>query len=757
MVTQLAAVTAATVGVQQSLAAAFERGNAEKRLQNLTSSTAEYEQALRLAKISSQEFGTTQTEATKALGDVYSRLSGVGYGLTEVSEIYKGFNVIAAQSGVATEDAAGAFLQLSQALGSGKLQGDELRSILERMPQLAQAIAAEMGIAAGEVRQAGADGKITGDVMYAALKKASEGSFDLSKTLTGQQATMNEVKQRAEELQVALGEALAPVFLSAMNTLGEYALVTANAFKKLNEWASANAESIQKVVSIGLEIAKIAASVMIVIKAYALWQKAVAGVAAAKAALLAMSGVGALKIAAGVTASVGAYALLTNTIEGVEGAVAGLEAESKKELATTKQLAAENENLYRTKAEGASKAVDNTKAIEAAQKEVTNSIKETIAALDEQQSAQESIASAAYDIAVQRNKVEQAITGTMLEQAQAQLDNAKTQAERIKYAEEVYDLTVKQAEIEAGTAQLAVNESVRKVEAQLAYLQLKEKEIAAEVALARARGIANEQHTKALELARASVAEASIQLELRRELAVLQNQEIQALLKGKINTAEMAYQQNLVAKSTGEAAASAGTFAGNMGKAAAQAERAAAAAQQAAAAMGGGGGSKPWSLGQTKTTVITDTSPGQDQSIVNHVLEQYVGNGAVYRDNGDLGIDFQSMQIQKPGGWQSMKDKIRDAHIAVKKGYLVPDGKGGYIDPHRKEMIEANAAKVAADKERLTVKPANVSINYSGTTFSMNGNDYVSTKDVNGIVQQAVNAMNNNLQRSSKTRLEIGI
>ena len=193
MVMQLAAVTAATVGVQQSLAAAFERGNAEKRLQNLTSSAAEYEQALRLAKISSQEFGTTQTEATKALGDVYSRLRGVGFGLTEVSEIYKGFNVIAAQSGVASEDAAGAFLQLSQALGSGKLQGDELRSILERMPQLAQAIAAEMGIAAGEVRKAGADGKITGDVMYAALKKASNGSFDLSKTLTEQQATMNQV------------------------------------------------------------------------------------------------------------------------------------------------------------------------------------------------------------------------------------------------------------------------------------------------------------------------------------------------------------------------------------------------------------------------------------------------------------------------------------------------------------------------------------------------------------------------------------
>ena len=748
MVVQLAAVTAATVGVQQSLAAAFERSNAEKRLQNLTSSAAEYEQALRLAKISSQEFGTTQTEATKALGDVYSRLRGVGFGLTEVSEIYKGFNVIAAQSGVASEDAAGAFLQLSQALGSGKLQGDELRSILERMPQLAQAIAAEMGIAAGEVRKAGADGKITGDVMYAALKKASNGSFDLSKTLTEQQATMNQVKQRAEELQVALGEALAPVFLTAMNKLGDYALVAANAFKKLNDWALKNADSIERFVKIGLEIGKIVASVAIVVKAYQLWQKAVAAVAAAKASLLAMTGPkGWALIAAGATAAGVAYFGLTKTINDVEGAVTELEAETKKELETTKQLAKENEDLYRLKGEGADKAKTDTKAIAEAQKEITAEIKNTVAALDAQQKKQETIGSMVFEIAQQRNKVEQAITGTLLDQAQAQLDGAKTQKERIKAAKAIYELTVRQAELETEAAKAAIAESVRKVESQLKFLQLKEREIATEVALARANGVANEQHEKALQLARGAVEEAATQLKLKQELAGLQNKEIDALLQGKINTAEMAYQQNIVANETERAANSAGSFASNMGQAATQAERAAAAVQRAASSGGSsGGGGYRVNHGQ-KVTQTNSWGADVSQETVNAVLSKHSTKGAVQGNNGDWHINWDANGVgHGEMTYNKLLNQMRDYQLNQIQAQAYNERNAQLMASHREWVAQGSGGQ-----------GGNVSVNYSGSTMNFDGNQYVNQKDVNGIVQQAVTAMNNNLRRSSSTRLNLGL
>ena len=97
--------------------------------------------------------------------------------------------MIAAQSGTTAEDAAGAMLQLSQAMGSGALQGDELRSILERMPQLAAAIADTMGVSAGEIKKLGAEGKITTPILVKAFAQISQsaGDIDLTKTLTPSQ------------------------------------------------------------------------------------------------------------------------------------------------------------------------------------------------------------------------------------------------------------------------------------------------------------------------------------------------------------------------------------------------------------------------------------------------------------------------------------------------------------------------------------------------------------------------------------------
>ena len=744
MVVQLAAVTAATVGVQQSLSAAFERGNAEKRLQNLTSGTAEYEQALRLARIAAADFGVTQTQATQALGDVYSRLSGVGYGLTEVNEIYRGFNTIAAQSGVAAEDAAGAFLQLGQALGSGKLQGDELRSILERMPQLAQAIAAEMGIAAGEVRQAGADGKITGDVMYKALKKASDGSFDLTKTLSKQQVTMNEVRQRAEELQVSLGESLAPVFLSAMNTLGEYALVAANAFKKLNEWTAANAETIKKVVTIGLEIGKIVASVMLVVKVYTLWQKAVAGVAAAKAALLAMTGIGLVKVAAGAAAAVGAYALLTKGIDGVENAVTGLQAEQAKSLEADKAAAAANADLFKKRGEGTEKAIDDTKKLAEAQKEVTAKIKETQAEIEKVYSAQESIAELSFELAQKRRDVEQQIVSNLLDQAEAQLKAAATAQEREIAAKKIYDLTIQQAKIEKEIAQAAVKEDLRKAEAQVEMLVMKEKEVAIEVSLAAANKTLNQEHLNALALTRDALGLAQQQLGVKQQIAAAQMSEIDAIYKGKEATAKMAYEQNRVFEATKQSESSAAGFATQM-------ERAAAAAGKIK-----GGGSQPWSLGKKTTFVADNNWNGASVEAINAAFEQNQGikNYGRQDDDGNWHIAFGSQKVEALNPHSAKRLKY-DIQALIDRESRQQDPNSNY-----NQMLNTLAIEKAKQAEQYQASQsgnANVSVEYNGDRINMNDNDYVSTKDVSGIVNSAVSAMQNKMTRSSKSRLEMGM
>ena len=204
-----------------AIAASGARDAAEQRLKNLTSSTGEYETALLAAKVASQRFGQTQTEATKAFADTLSRLKGLGYGLAEVNDIYTGFNTIARQAGVATEDAAGAFLQLSQALGSGTLQGDELRSILERMPQLGVEIRDALGPegASGSIKELASSGKLTGDVILKAMQNAAKGADDLDSKITSQQLTMERAKQAADQFFVAMGKAFAPAFLAIVNQL----------------------------------------------------------------------------------------------------------------------------------------------------------------------------------------------------------------------------------------------------------------------------------------------------------------------------------------------------------------------------------------------------------------------------------------------------------------------------------------------------------------------------------------------------------
>lgn len=83
-------------------------------------------------------------------------------------------NKIIALTGQSAEASSNAIIQLQQALGSGQLRGDELRSIMEQLPLLGQIIADSMGIAYGQLKDAGADGLITAKIVTQALKASAE-------------------------------------------------------------------------------------------------------------------------------------------------------------------------------------------------------------------------------------------------------------------------------------------------------------------------------------------------------------------------------------------------------------------------------------------------------------------------------------------------------------------------------------------------------------------------------------------------------
>ena len=87
-----------------------------------------------------------------------------------MENIQKLFNI----GGTDIERQKDALLQLTQALGSGKLQGDELHSIAEAAPLIEKYIADYMGVSMGEIKQLGADGEITAEIIKNAILGATD-------------------------------------------------------------------------------------------------------------------------------------------------------------------------------------------------------------------------------------------------------------------------------------------------------------------------------------------------------------------------------------------------------------------------------------------------------------------------------------------------------------------------------------------------------------------------------------------------------
>lgn len=76
-------------------------------------------------------------------------------------------------SGAGTAEQNSAFLQISQAMTAGRLQGDEFRSVMENAPMVADAIAQYMGKSKGELKELSSQGLITADIVKNAMFQAA--------------------------------------------------------------------------------------------------------------------------------------------------------------------------------------------------------------------------------------------------------------------------------------------------------------------------------------------------------------------------------------------------------------------------------------------------------------------------------------------------------------------------------------------------------------------------------------------------------
>lgn len=126
-----------------------------------------------------QLFGMVACAAKEARGDIQDMTDVVArFGNNAKDAFSSNEEVIAFSTlvqkqmkiaGASSSEAANSMLQLSQALGSGILRGDELNSIFEQAPNLIQSIADYLGTPIGEIRTLASEGQLSADVVKAAV------------------------------------------------------------------------------------------------------------------------------------------------------------------------------------------------------------------------------------------------------------------------------------------------------------------------------------------------------------------------------------------------------------------------------------------------------------------------------------------------------------------------------------------------------------------------------------------------------------
>jgi tape measure domain-containing protein len=200
-------------------AASFQQ--TQIRLKALSTEYGEFGKIQQLVKDNAKTFNLSQAEASSQFSNIYARLRPLGKTLEEVQTVYKGFNATAIASGTSAAAASGAFLQLSQALGSGRLQGDEFRSVSEQIPGILGLVADEMGVTVDKLKKLGSEGAITSDILINALAKGFEKNKDKIQQILAESpaAKFKEFSNATSELSNAIGTELLPVVTPAVQEL----------------------------------------------------------------------------------------------------------------------------------------------------------------------------------------------------------------------------------------------------------------------------------------------------------------------------------------------------------------------------------------------------------------------------------------------------------------------------------------------------------------------------------------------------------
>ncbi len=155
---------------------------------DLTDTFTNMQNRLRLVTTSTQDL----TDTTERLFDIANRtrtafastatlfartalsVQDLGISQERTLQFTESLNQAVLLSGVNAVEASAGIIQLSQGLASGALRGDELRSVLEQLPFVADVISKSLGVTRGRLRELGTEGAITTEIIITAFEEMRE-------------------------------------------------------------------------------------------------------------------------------------------------------------------------------------------------------------------------------------------------------------------------------------------------------------------------------------------------------------------------------------------------------------------------------------------------------------------------------------------------------------------------------------------------------------------------------------------------------
>ena len=241
---------------------ADEYTNLDSRIKLVSESEQEFAAVKESLYVMSQQTGTAFRSNADAYAKLAASVRAVGGDSKETLTIVDMVNKSLALNGSTTADAASFQLQFAQALGSGVLQGDELRAMLESNGLFARELAKALGTNIAGLREMGSQGELTTDVLRKAFPKMRE---SIESAYSGMEMTTD---RAFEKIRNAF-EKIVDESNKASNGTG----TIASEISKLAETIDANREGIIQLFSTMISLAsKTVGAVANIGQSFAGWQ-----------------------------------------------------------------------------------------------------------------------------------------------------------------------------------------------------------------------------------------------------------------------------------------------------------------------------------------------------------------------------------------------------------------------------------------------------------------------------------------------------